>query len=230
MFSSEFVSGSRNLGQRFAHLATKLALTLGIALDEALQGEVGATELLHLGELLLNTSVCRTARLFSSVDDFQNGLVILTPVLLDASLLMLGIFTAISVCLQLVDRLQNLSKLLCGDGIRLTVLLSLQDIAIVAETLLVGLLNDMSGSQNRPGVINTTLVILDGFGVTITEILIIIWLSSFCLGNCAIEGEIRGTSVSLIQNALVVLLGHQVGHLLVGQGSAGRSDRVNDLL
>ena len=53
----------------FTGLLDHLSLALGVTLDEALQGQVGAAELLHLCQLLLDTIVDLVAALLSGVRD-----------------------------------------------------------------------------------------------------------------------------------------------------------------
>ena len=49
------------------------------------------------------------------------------------------------------------------------------------------------------------------------------------LGNGAVEGEIGGALVALLNNALVVLLSDQVADLFVRKRSLAGSDCVNNL-
>ena len=96
----------------------------------------------------MDAGECLTTALLSGVDNLKDGLVVFTPVLLDASLLTLGIYLAISRYLHLVHGLENLAELVGGDGVSLPALLSLEDVAVIAEALLVCLLNDVSGSKD----------------------------------------------------------------------------------
>ena len=56
-------------GGIFTSLLDHLSLALGVTLDEALQGQVRAAELLHLCQLLLDTIVDLVAALLSGIGD-----------------------------------------------------------------------------------------------------------------------------------------------------------------
>ena len=140
---------------------------------------------------------------------------ILVPMVLNSPRLGLqrGFFR-VSDRFQGVDRLQNLSELIRGDRIWVQVASALQDIAIVAVALLVSLDNDICGSQNGPGIIDTSPVVFDSPGMDVAE------LGDLCggvlgLSDGAVEGEVGRALVALLNNALVVLLSDQVAYLLI---------------
>ena len=49
------------------------------------------------------------------------------------------------------------------------------------------------------------------------------------LGGGAVEGEVGCALVTLVDDALVIFLGHQVANFLISQGMARRSNRIDDL-
>ena len=55
-----------------------------VTLDEALQGQVRAAELLHLRQLLLDSIVDLVAALFSGIRDLKNLRMVLTPVVFNS--------------------------------------------------------------------------------------------------------------------------------------------------
>ena len=145
---------------------------------------------------------------------------ILAPVVRNSPRLAVKRFFHISVGLKRVDGLKNLAQLVSGDGIGVCAALALEHVAVVAEALLVGLHNDVCGSQDGPGVINTPSVILDGPGMAFRQLDALSHQRIFGLGDSAVEGEIGRPLIALVDDALVVLLSDKVGHLLVSQSSA----------
>lgn len=234
------------------HELADFALSLDIPLDEAFEGQVGHAELLEIREATLDVIKRLVALLFSSLHQIHDHLVLISGALRQSWTIWTSVGVTVPSLLwpQAFNFLIKLSEafpaddracifffISCPDRRAL-----LEHIAVVFELFLavILLLNDSSGVEHTPGVVDSPAVVLNG---PEGELLLLI-IELFARQRARASRASHGTSLTagrqvfagvrthlqgLCDDAVVVLFRHQIRGFPVSESVAGRPDRVDKL-
>ena len=124
--------------------SSNLRLTLLVALDESLQGQVGRAEFAQVIEASSDARISFPALPLCTVDDLQDCVVLLSIRFILHSLVFFSSFALFSGRINLVNRLEDLAQLVGSDAHSASVrIFGLQDAGVVPEVLGVHFLNDV---------------------------------------------------------------------------------------